>query len=225
MNGPPNTNSQSETSRAPNRDSKSAPPRSAVEVENKLKEAQSSLMEAEGRLMVSTAAPAPSSQTSEASSPSRQEASRPPPERAPNAHARTPDTNDTPHPVVKPEPEKKEPPTEHIAENVAGALCYLFGWMSGLVFLFVDRRPFVRFHAAQSVAVFATLSILLLVLGGFFLGALLPGAAGVLLALRRIVELGWLIAAVVLMLKASNGEKYRVAGASEYADKAAHQGR
>jgi len=146
---------------------------------------------------------------------------------------------------VRREPEKKEtlgeridtavtqvsehapakPPTEHLAENVAGALCYLFGWVSGLVFLLIDRRPFVRFHAAQSVAIFATLSILLLVLGGFFLGAFLPGLAGVLLALRRIVELGWLIAAVVLMLKAASGEKYRVAGASDYAERAARQGR
>jgi uncharacterized membrane protein len=104
-------------------------------------------------------------------------------------------------------------------------LCYLFGWVSGLVFLLLDRRPFVRYHAAQSVALFATLSIALLVLGNFFLGVLLPTLGGVLLALRRIVELGWLIAAVVLMLRASSGERYRVAGAAEYGDRAAHERR
>lgn len=114
------------------------------------------------------------------------------------------------------------PFTEQLPENVAGMLCYLFGWVSGLVFLLVDRRPFVRFHAAQSVAVFATLSILMLALSGFFLGAIFPGIGGALLVLRRLLELIWLVALVVLMLKAAGGEQFRVRFASRYADRAAH---
>lgn len=115
-----------------------------------------------------------------------------------------------------------KPGTEGLSENVAGMLCYLFGWVSGLIFLLADRRPFVRFHAAQSVAVFATLSILLLALSGFFLGSLIPGIAGVLFVLRRLLDLIWLVAAVVLMLKAAGGERFRVRFASHYADRAAH---
>jgi uncharacterized membrane protein len=115
------------------------------------------------------------------------------------------------------------PVTERLSENVAGMLCYLFGWVSGLIFLLIDRRPYVRFHAAQSVAVFATLNILLLALGGFFLGALIPGVgANVLLVLTRVVELGWLAAAVVLMLKAAGGERFHVKYASDFAERAAH---
>ena len=34
-------------------------------------------------------------------------------------------------------------------ENVAGLLCYVLGWMTGLIFFFVDKRSFVRFHAKQ----------------------------------------------------------------------------
>src|ERR1700722_15708199 len=49
-------------------------------------------------------------------------------------------------------------------ENVAGLLCYAGGWLSGLVFLLTDKRPFVRFHAAQSVVVFGSLNILYLLL-------------------------------------------------------------
>ncbi len=116
-------------------------------------------------------------------------------------------------------------PTERLPESVAGGLCYLFGWASGLVFLFVDRRPFVRFHAAQSIAVFATLSILLLALSGFFLGGLLPGLAGPLFVLRRLLELVWLVAAALLILKAAGGERYHVAIVSRYADRAAHDAR
>lgn len=251
MSGNPNTNSQTDAARIPNRDSRPGVPPSAIEVENKLKEAQAKLMEAEGKLMASTP-------TANA----RQEPSRSASDRTPNAGSapRGVDTNDTraqaPRTEASPngssvtrEPERKEtlgervgnaaanvsaemrahapavPPTEHLTENVAATLCYLLGWVSGFVFLLIDRRPFVRFHAAQSVAVFATLSIVLLALGGFFLGALVPGMHVVLLALSRIVELGWLAAAVFLMLKASSGERYRIPGASEYADRAARQGR
>jgi uncharacterized membrane protein len=86
----------------------------------------------------------------------------------------------------------QKPLSAPLPESVAAALSYLFGWLSGLAFLLFDRRPFVRYHAAQSVIVFGTLSFLLLILSGFFPGTFLPQAASVLLLLRRIVELGWL---------------------------------
>jgi len=114
------------------------------------------------------------------------------------------------------------PPTERLPENVAAMLTYLLGWMSGLAFLLLDRRPFVRYHAAQSVVVFATLSLLLLFLGDFFLAGFLPHIGGLLLVLRRIVELAWLAAAIVLMLKASSGERFRLGYAAAYGDRAAH---
>jgi uncharacterized membrane protein len=115
----------------------------------------------------------------------------------------------------------RKPLSAYLTENVAAALSYVFGWISGLILLLVDRRPFVRYHAAQSVVVFAALNFVLLILGGFFLGTFLPHAAGVLLALRRIVELAWLGIAIVLMLKASSGERYRMPYAARYADRAA----
>ncbi len=43
-------------------------------------------------------------------------------------------------------------PTEGMDENVAGLLCYVFWWISGLIFLLMDKRPFVKFHAAQDIA-------------------------------------------------------------------------
>jgi uncharacterized membrane protein len=43
-------------------------------------------------------------------------------------------------------------PTAGMEENVAGLLSYLFGWITGLIFLLMDKRPFVKFHAAQSIA-------------------------------------------------------------------------
>ena len=37
-------------------------------------------------------------------------------------------------------------PTAGIEENIAGLLCYLVGWLTGLIFFLIDKRPFVKFH-------------------------------------------------------------------------------
>lgn len=47
---------------------------------------------------------------------------------------------------------------ESVPENVAGVLCYLFFWISGIVFYLTDKRKFVKFHAAQSIIVFGALT-------------------------------------------------------------------
>ena len=44
--------------------------------------------------------------------------------------------------------------------NVAAALTYAVGWVTGLAFLVMEKdNRFVRFHAMQSTIVFATLSL------------------------------------------------------------------
>ena len=125
-------------------------------------------------------------------------------------------------PAFPPPPDvARKPSSEPLPENVAATLAYLFGWAGGLAFLLFDRRPYVRFHAAQSVMVFGALSLVLLVLGGFLLGTLLPNAGAVLLLLQRVVELVWIVAAIGLMLNASSGERYRVPYVAKRADRLA----
>jgi len=47
-----------------------------------------------------------------------------------------------------------------LPENVAATLSYAVFWISGLVFLLVEKRSrFVRFHAMQSVMVFGILAL------------------------------------------------------------------
>ena len=56
-----------------------------------------------------------------------------------------------------------------LEENFEAVLCYLFFWVSGLIFYFVeDKNKFIRFHALQSVLVFLPLMILAWIFGGFF---------------------------------------------------------
>lgn len=115
-----------------------------------------------------------------------------------------------------------------IAENVAGLLCYTFGWITGLIFLFVDKRPFVRFHAAQSVVIFGGLSVLFFALGSFFGTAWLTGGlffgtfalGGMILALLRLVGF---VLWILLMVKAYQGQQYRVPVAADLADSIARK--
>jgi uncharacterized membrane protein len=52
----------------------------------------------------------------------------------------------------------------NMRENVAGLLCYVFGWVSGLVMYLLEKKSrFVRFHAVQSMVTFGILSIVGLV--------------------------------------------------------------
>jgi uncharacterized membrane protein len=55
-----------------------------------------------------------------------------------------------------------------LPENIAALLSYVLGWITGLIFLIIDKRPYVRFHAAQSIAIFLGLHVLRGVLGQIF---------------------------------------------------------
>ncbi len=111
-----------------------------------------------------------------------------------------------------------------LAENVAGLLCYVLGWLTGLIFLLIDKRPFVRFHAAQSLVTFGGLHIINIVIGaifgfGFFFGGA-GGLAGLGIGwmLYSLISLVCLILWIVCMIKAYQGQKFRVPIAADLAD-------
>jgi uncharacterized membrane protein len=101
-----------------------------------------------------------------------------------------------------------------LTENVAGALCYLLGWLTGIIFYLIDKRPFVRFHAAQSIVTFGGLHILNIVLGIIFGAGMMFrggfGAFGLASALYSLVGLASFILWILLMVKAYQHEKFEV---------------
>ncbi len=125
-------------------------------------------------------------------------------------------------PVPSAAPAAAAPAQSQMSENVAGLLCYLVGWITGLIFYFVDKRPYVRFHAAQSIVVFGGLHIINIALGVIFGMSLMMGglggfSAGVLL--YWLVGLVSFILWVLLMIKAYQGERFRVPVAADLAEK------
>jgi uncharacterized membrane protein len=100
-----------------------------------------------------------------------------------------------------------------ISNNVAGLLCYLFGWLGGLIFLLIEpykNEKTVRFHAFQSIffaaaliAVYIVLFILGIILGVIHLGILM-------IPLWLVVGVGVMVAWVVLMVKAYNDQIFKL---------------
>ncbi len=86
--------------------------------------------------------------------------------------------------------------------NVAAALSYLFGFVTGAVFLILEKRDrFVRFHAMQSALAFGGITV-----GWLLLSAIpLVGLLAWLLIIPASAIL-WL----VLMFKAYQGEEFKL---------------
>lgn len=100
-----------------------------------------------------------------------------------------------------------------LAPNVAGALSYLLGAATGVLFLIVDRgQPFVRFHALQSIAItvvgiavwiaFSALGLLLSP------APLLGGLVGILLGV--VLSLLFLFLWLYLMYRAFQGDAWEI---------------
>lgn len=111
-----------------------------------------------------------------------------------------------------------------VDENVAGLLCYSLGWVTGLIFYLVNKRPSVRFHAAQSIVVFGGLHIIYYILVRIFFSDFLVGGFGLAVMLLDGIRLLSTVLWIVLMVKAYQGEKFRVPVAAELADNLAARG-
>ncbi len=104
-----------------------------------------------------------------------------------------------------------------LSENVAGLLCYVLGWMSGLVLLLIEEEnKFVRFHAVQSIVTFGSITIVsvaLSILGLIpYLGVVFNIANGIIGVLAFVL---W----IVLMVKAVQGTKYKLPWVGDFAEK------
>lgn len=89
-----------------------------------------------------------------------------------------------------------------INENLEALLCYALGWVSGLIFLLLEKdNAYVRFHALQALVTFGVLhiaSFVILIIP--ILGVLLSFLIGILCVVL------W----VVLMVKSYKGERYKL---------------
>ena len=98
-----------------------------------------------------------------------------------------------------------------IEANIAGLLCYVLGWVSGLVFFLLEKdSKFVRFHAVQSMIVFGILTLAWIVFRWIPL---------ISLVILPIIWVLWVVLLIVLMIKAYQGERFKLPWAGNIAEK------
>ena len=97
-----------------------------------------------------------------------------------------------------------------IQANVAALLSYLGGFVTGIVFLVIEKEnKFVRFHAMQSTIVSGSLFVLQIVL------SFIP----FLVMLSPLVGLAGLALWIILMIKAYQGEMFKLPVIGDIAEK------
>ena len=97
-----------------------------------------------------------------------------------------------------------------LKENIAGALCYLFGWVTGVIFYIIEpKSKFVRFHAVQSIA----MSVVLMVI--YFVLMFIPVIGWIISAILGVVTfILWLL----LMFRAYKGDMFKLPVVGNFAE-------
>jgi uncharacterized membrane protein len=109
--------------------------------------------------------------------------------------------------AAKPEAES----STGLSANVAGLLCYVAGWVTGIVFVVLEKKSvFVKFHAWQSIMTFGVLTVAYLILFWIpFVGWILSILIGILMFVL------W----IILIIQAGSGKMWKVPWAGDWAEK------
>lgn len=125
----------------------------------------------------------------------------------------TPGVNPGPNPgYVPPAAQPLPPASAPMADNLAGALCYLFGFITGILFLVLapyNQNRAIRFHAFQSIFLnigWVILWILVAIISAAFRFIPFLGLF-VSAVLSFVVWIGFVIIWLYMMFKTYNGEK------------------
>jgi len=117
-----------------------------------------------------------------------------------------------------------------MSANVAGLLCYVLGWITGIVFVVREKKStFVKFHAWQSIMTFGVLTVapLILLIAVYLMVISGLDPFGGILAIFIIAVIGGLIGVlsfilrIILMIQAGRGKMWKVPGAGNWAEKRA----
>ena len=119
--------------------------------------------------------------------------------------------------MIVPEPARSTDTDTGLEPNLAGLLSYALGPITGLIMILLEKKNgFVRFHAMQSIITFGPITFLLIVLG------VLDGLDVVGRLFWALSVAVWILAVIlwiVLMVKAYQGERYKLPIAGDLAEK------
>jgi uncharacterized membrane protein len=120
------------------------------------------------------------------------------------------------------------PPAETsigLQPNIAGLLCYIVGWVTGIIFLVIEKKStFVKFHAWQSIMTFGILTVVQIaisILGAIAVATLSPGLWGFVNVISILV---WILAVaswIILLIQAGSGKMWKLPWIGDWAEKQA----
>jgi len=94
-----------------------------------------------------------------------------------------------------------------LPKNTAAALSYVLGPITGVIFLLLEKDPFVRFHAMQSIVVFI----------GLFIIQTVMTITIILVPLVPLVSIVGFILWLLLIYRAWQGKEWEVPVLGQYA--------
>jgi uncharacterized membrane protein len=111
-----------------------------------------------------------------------------------------------------------------LSANVAGLLCYVAGWITGIIFVVLEKKNvFVKFHAWQSIMVFGVLTaahlILSTILRAIAIATFSPGLAIFAGVIGTIIWILMAILWIILIIQAGTGKMWKVPWAGDWAEK------
>jgi uncharacterized membrane protein len=104
--------------------------------------------------------------------------------------------------------------------NIIAALTYLLGFVTGLIFLYLEpynQDEFIRFHARQSIG-FSVAWFAIGIVFSVFIAVLPHGLGALLNFLLTLIDIALAVFWVFLMYKAYNGERYRIPELADIVD-------
>jgi uncharacterized membrane protein len=115
-----------------------------------------------------------------------------------------------------------------MSANVAGLLSYVAGWITGIVFVVLEKKStFVKFHAWQSIMTFGVLSVAQIIFSGVLAAiGVATFSPGLILFAGVISTIVWILTVIlwiVLMIMAGTGKMWKVPGAGNWAEKQANK--
>ena len=96
-----------------------------------------------------------------------------------------------------------------LSANVAGLLCYVLGWITGIIFVVLEKKStFVKFHAWQSIMTFGVLFVVSLIVSWIPVVNVIVGI---------LIFVLW----IILLIQAGTGKMWKVPWAGNWAEKQA----
>ncbi len=122
--------------------------------------------------------------------------------------------------AAKPEAES----STGLSANVAGLLCYVALWITGIVFIVLEKKSiFVKFHAWQSIMTFGVLTVAHLILSTILraiaVATFSPGLAIFAGVLGTIIWILMVVLWIILVIQAGTGKMWKVPWAGDWAEK------